>query len=61
MKKLILAGAILFQLTCYLQAQEIKYPKGATMSFEEIVSKASSGQMDLHVSRTYALYAYTQS
>jgi hypothetical protein len=50
MKKLLLIAMIITQLTCYTQAQ-CKYPKGAYMSFDEIVNKVPSQQIDLQVTR----------
>jgi hypothetical protein len=49
MKKLFLIGVIISQLIFYAQAQQNKYPRGVYMSFEEIVSRTPSKQMDLQV------------
>lgn len=49
MKKLLFIAAIISFFTCQMQAQQEKYPKGAYMSFEEIVNKTPSKQMDLQV------------
>lgn len=49
MKKLFLISVIISQLAFYTQGQQTKYPRGAYMSFDEIVNKAPSRQMDLQV------------
>ncbi len=51
MKNLFLIGMFISQFSGYTQAEQIKYPEGAYLSFEELVNKAPSRQLNLQIAK----------